>query len=118
MPVASLSTGGERLTILRCTAAISRTPNTNSPHTNSTSTNTKTRLTPALRPSLAVSLLRFVTLRARLQVSAAFRIEVLSEVPGMSQRAVARLAKKLDEAAKTGNSIEIGEEMRRLTLQV
>ena len=59
-----------------------------------------------------------MTLAACLQVSAAFRIEVLSEVPGMSQRAVARLAKKLDEAAKTGSSVEIGEEMRHLTLQV
>ena len=36
----------------------------------------------------------------------------------MSQRAVARLAKKLDEVAKTGATIEIGEEMRHLTLQV
>lgn len=52
------------------------------------------------------------------QVSAAFRIEVLSEVPGMSQRAVERLSKKLDAVALTGESIEIGEEMRHLTLQV
>ena len=52
------------------------------------------------------------------QVSAAFRIEVLSEVPGMSQRAVARLAKKLDEAAESNTPVEIGEEMRHLTLQV
>lgn len=52
------------------------------------------------------------------QVSSAFRIEVLSEVPGMSQRAVARLSKKLDEAAKNNASVEIGEEMRHLTLQV
>lgn len=36
----------------------------------------------------------------------------------MSQRAVARLAKKLDEAAENNMSIEIGEEMRHLTLQV
>lgn len=52
------------------------------------------------------------------QVSAAFRIEVLSAVPGMSQRAVARLAKKLDEAEESNSSVEIGEEMRHLTLQV
>lgn len=36
----------------------------------------------------------------------------------MSQRAVERLSKKLDAAALTGESIEIGEEMRHLTLQV
>lgn len=52
------------------------------------------------------------------QVSAAFRIEVLSAVPGMSQRAVARLATKLDEAAENNTPVEIGEEMRHLTLQV
>lgn len=52
------------------------------------------------------------------QVSAAFRIEVLSAVPGMSQRAVARLAKRLDEAEEANESMEIGEEMRHLTLQV
>lgn len=51
-------------------------------------------------------------------MSAAFRIEVLSAVPGMSQRAVARLAKKLDEAEEKNASVEIGEEMRHLTLQV
>lgn len=53
-----------------------------------------------------------------IQVSAAFRIEVLSEVPGMAQRAVARLAEKLDKEAKRGGTVEIGEEMRHLTLQV
>ena len=51
-------------------------------------------------------------------MSAAFRIEVLSAVPGMSQRAVERLSKKLDEAAESKASVEIGEEMRHLTLQV
>ena len=51
-------------------------------------------------------------------MSAAFRIEVLSAVPGMSQRAVERLSKKLDEAAESSASVEIGEEMRHLTLQV
>ncbi|CAN0335026.1 unnamed protein product [Pylaiella littoralis] len=56
--------------------------------------------------------------KQRNKVSAAFRIEVLSAVPGMSQRAVERLAKKLDEAEEKGASVEIGEEMRHLTLQV
>lgn len=51
-------------------------------------------------------------------MSAAFRIEVLSAVPGMSQRAVERLTKKLDEAEENNASVEIGEEMRHLTLQV
>ena len=36
----------------------------------------------------------------------------------MAQRAVARLAKKLDKEAERGGSVEIGEEMRHLTLQV
>lgn len=36
----------------------------------------------------------------------------------MSQRAVERLSKKLDSLADTGESIEIGEELRHLTLQV
>lgn len=36
----------------------------------------------------------------------------------MAQRAVARLAEKLDNEAKRGGSVEIGEEMRHLTLQV
>ncbi|CAM9396865.1 unnamed protein product [Hapterophycus canaliculatus] len=56
--------------------------------------------------------------KQRNKVSAAFRIEVLSAVPGMSQRAVARLAKKLDEAEERNASVEIGEELRHLTLQV
>eukprot|EP00903_Cladosiphon_okamuranus_P015676 g14474.t1 len=56
--------------------------------------------------------------KQRNKVSAAFRIEVLSEVPGMSLRAVARLAKKLDAAAENNTPMEIGEEMRHLTLQV
>lgn len=64
--------------------------------------------------SLHVYILLFVLA----QVSAAFRIEVLSEVPGMSQRAVERLSRKLNAAAATGESIEIGEELRHLTLQV
>ncbi|CAM9382296.1 unnamed protein product [Ectocarpus sp. 12 AP-2014] len=56
--------------------------------------------------------------KQRNKVSAAFRIEVLSAVPGMSQRAVARLARRLDEAEEANESMEIGEEMRHLTLQV
>eukprot|EP00752_Nemacystus_decipiens_P007756 g6931.t1 len=56
--------------------------------------------------------------KQRNKVSAAFRIEVLSAVPGMSQRAVARLAKQLDEAAEHNTPVEIGEKMRHLTLQV
>ncbi|CAM9495085.1 unnamed protein product, partial [Choristocarpus tenellus] len=54
----------------------------------------------------------------RNKVSAAFRIEVLSEIPGMSQRAVARLSEKLDAIKGTSETIEIGEELRHLTLQV
>lgn len=39
-------------------------------------------------------------------------------MPGMSQRAVARLAKRLGAAEEANESMEIGEELRHLTLQV
>eukprot|EP00594_Rhizosolenia_setigera_P017181 CAMPEP_0178960678 /NCGR_PEP_ID=MMETSP0789-20121207/13113_1 /TAXON_ID=3005 /ORGANISM="Rhizosolenia setigera, Strain CCMP 1694" /LENGTH=575 /DNA_ID=CAMNT_0020644085 /DNA_START=71 /DNA_END=1798 /DNA_ORIENTATION=+ len=58
-------------------------------------------------------------MKQRLKMSAALRIDVLDDIPRITLGAVQRLCRdKLDVCAKENKSIEIGEELRHLTLQV
>lgn len=71
-----------------------------------------------------ISLLGIVTsegeewMRQRLSVSAVLRINVLDEIPLITLRAVQRLCHKLDRVADEKSTIDLGEELRHLTLQV
>lgn len=56
--------------------------------------------------------------KQRLLVSAAFRIEILDEIVGISVRAAERLAAKLETYRGTGRAVNMSEEFRHLTLQV
>jgi len=56
--------------------------------------------------------------KQRTLVSSAFRIEILHEIPQLAKEATDRLSVKLEKIRGTGQSIEIAEEFRHLTLQV
>ena len=51
-------------------------------------------------------------------LSAAFRIDILEETGPVAKRAVDRLSAKLEAVRGTGESIELAEEFRVMTLQV
>ena len=56
--------------------------------------------------------------RQRLHLSSTLRVDILELMPEMTIKAVIRLCKRLDEVKKTGESIEMAEEFRHLTLNV
>ena len=57
-------------------------------------------------------------IRQRLTTSAALRFDVLDDIPRITLKAVQHLCHTLDAAAETGDSVELGAELRHLTLQV
>lgn len=57
-------------------------------------------------------------LQQRLRISHILRFDILDDVPNFTLVAVQNLYKKLDQAALDGSSVELGEELRHLTLQV
>lgn len=56
--------------------------------------------------------------RQRTMFSHKLRVDILSEIPAITTRAVRRLSEKLDAIKSTGDVIEMAEEFRHLTLQV
>jgi len=57
-------------------------------------------------------------MKQRLKISTTLKVDVLDIIPRITLDAVDRLMGKLDDCAKTGSTIDIGEELRHLTLQV
>jgi cytochrome P450 len=57
-------------------------------------------------------------MKQRLEMSTALRITVLDIIPRVTLQAVQRLMKTFDKAAETGESVELTESLRQLTLQV
>lgn len=57
-------------------------------------------------------------MKQRVGISHALKYDVLEEIPRITRGAVRYLCKKLDKAAETGESVEMAEELRHLTLQV
>jgi len=56
--------------------------------------------------------------RQRILLSNYLRVQVLDQIPETTFEAVERLCVKLDQAARTGETVEMAEEFRALTLQV
>lgn len=56
--------------------------------------------------------------KQRMLISAAFRVDILSEVKNISKDATDRLASKLEAFRASSTAVELGEEFRKLTLQV
>jgi cytochrome P450 len=56
--------------------------------------------------------------KQRTLLSHTLRIDILDVIPDMAIRATRRLAEKLDQCCKTGETIDMAEEFRHLTLQV
>ena len=56
--------------------------------------------------------------RQRTLLAHTLKIDILNDVPAMAVDAVARLCAKLDAAAVSGESLDMAEEFRHLTLQV
>jgi len=57
-------------------------------------------------------------MKQRRKISAPFKIEVLEIIPRVTIEAVQRLMVKMDHCAESGETIDIAEELRHLTLQV
>ena len=57
-------------------------------------------------------------MRQRLQISTPLKVDVLDIIPRITLGAVQRLMIKMDRCAETGDTIDIAEELRHLTLQV
>jgi cytochrome P450 len=57
-------------------------------------------------------------MKQRLKMSTALRISVLDIIPRVTLRAVQRLMETFDKAAETGDTVELTESLRHLTLQV
>lgn len=57
-------------------------------------------------------------MKQRLNISSALRFDVLDDIPRITLGAVQHLCHKLDRAAEANESVELGAELRHLTLQV
>ena len=57
-------------------------------------------------------------MKQRLKISTTLKVDVLDIIPRITLDAVDRLMVKLDDCATKGTTIDIGEELRHLTLQV
>lgn len=57
-------------------------------------------------------------MKQRRKISGALKVDILEEIPRATLGAVQRLMAKLDKCAESGDTIDIAEELRHLTLQV